>query len=128
MVLLKHVALTMDSKSHAMDFYEKLLDAELVKEFQVSNKLVMQIFGVDVSEDEISVLVFEIENNQFEIFITGEKRINRFDHVCIAVENLNDFVKQCNELDIIVSLITKGEKELVFIQDFVGNHFEIKEK
>lgn len=128
MVLLSHVALTMDSMSHAVGFYEKLLNARLIKEFQVSNDLVMNIFGIDTEESEISVLVFEIENSQFEIFITGEKHVNRFDHVCIEVENMKSFIKQCTELDVIVSLIPKGEKKLVFIQDFVGNLFEIKEK
>jgi hypothetical protein len=118
----------MDSKDHALQFYVHLLNAQLVKEFQISRDLVQQIFGIKHEEDDLPVMVFEIENQQFEIFIITKKLGNIFDHVCVSVENVNGFIRQCREMNLEVSFIPKGEKELVFIKDFVGNLFEIKEK
>lgn len=128
MVELKHVALTIDSKEHAIQFYEKILQGKRVKEFEISSDLVNQIFSISVSH-EIAVMVFEVESAVFEIFIVDDHQVaERFDHVCISVNDMHIFKKQCLQQGLRVSIIPKGEKELVFIQDFVGNLFEIKQK
>lgn len=126
MVELKHVALCMDSKEHAQQFYMELLHARLVKEFEVSPILVNQIFGFDVHQN-VAVMVFEVENQQFEIFISQTKQKTSFDHVCLSVENLSAFLSNCEKMKLPVYIIPRGEKELVFIKDFHGNLFEIKE-
>ena len=128
MVIIKHVALCMDSTDHARSFYQELLHAELVKEFEVSKSLVNQIFSIDIDQEQVSVMVFEIENVLFEIFITKKIVQSRFDHVCISVDNLNVFIKQCQSMNLTVLKIPKNNKTLLFIKDFSGNLFEIKEK
>jgi catechol 2,3-dioxygenase-like lactoylglutathione lyase family enzyme len=127
-VELKHVALTIDSKKHAVQFYEQVLDGKLVREFEISSDLVTQIFSITVS-DKIPVMVFDVNLVQFEIFIVDDQKFaDRFDHVCISVNDVNEFKKQCLTYGLPVSVIPKGEKELVFIKDFVGNLFEIKQR
>ena len=128
MVLVKHVALCMDSKVHARSFYQDLLHADFVKEFEISSSLVKDIFSIDIEKETLSVMVFEIENMLFEIFINNNTASSSFDHVCISVGDLNGFVKQCHKLNIPVSKITKDDKILVFIKDYSGNLFEIKVK
>lgn len=118
----------MDSRDHAIQFYVNLLNAYLVKEFQISRDLVQRIFAIETEREDLSVMVFEIENQQFEVFITSEKRDNCFDHICISVENVKAFIHLCQKMDLEVSFVPKGEKELIFVKDFVGNLFEIKEK
>lgn len=128
MVELKHVALTIDSKVHAVEFYEHLLQGKRVKEFEISSDLLKQIFSISASHD-LSVMVFEVGSIVFEIFIVDDQQVaERFDHVCISVNDMHIFKKQCLQKGLKVSIIPKGEKELVFIQDFVGNLFEIKQK
>ena len=128
MVELKHVALTIDSKEHAVQFYEQVLDGNLIREFEINPDLVNQIFSITVAGD-IPVMVFEIDLIQFEIFIVSDLKItDRFDHVCISVYDMNQFKKQCLKHKLPVSVIPKGQKELVFIKDFIGNLFEIKQK
>jgi catechol 2,3-dioxygenase-like lactoylglutathione lyase family enzyme len=124
----KHVALTIDSKDHAVRFYKDILHAELVREFTISKDLVVDIFDIDHLTENILVLVFEVEHIQFEVFIVEQHRQPCFDHVCIAVDNVTAFITRCHESHLPVSIIPKGEKEIVFIKDFVGNLFEIKEK
>jgi len=127
MVLMKHIALQMDSKVHAEQFYKDLLHAQLVKEFQVSPDLVKQIFNIDILHD-VTVMVFEIKNQQFEVFISTIQQNDRFDHVCLGIDDVSGFLSKCREFNLSIYRIPKGEKELVFIKDFCGNLFEIKEK
>ena len=128
MVELKHVALTIDSKEHAVQFYEQVLDGNLIKEFEINPDLVNQIFSITVA-GYIPVMVFEIDLIQFEIFIIRDLKItDRFDHMCISVYDMNQFKKKCLKHKLPVSVIPKGQKELVFIKDFIGNLFEIKQK
>lgn len=128
MVLIQHVALSMDTKDHARSFYQELLNGELIKEFVISKSLVEKIFSIKIFDDHISVMVFEIENLLFEIFISNKKISTGFNHVCISVENLNGFMKQCQSMNITILKIPKNDKTLIFIKDFSGNLFEIKEK
>ena len=118
----------MDSRDHAVQFYVNLLNAHLVKEFQISQDFVRRIFAIGTEQEDLSVMVFEIENQQIEVFITSKKRVGRFDHICISVENVKAFIRLCQKMNLEVSFIPKGEKELIFVKDFVGNLFETKEK
>jgi catechol 2,3-dioxygenase-like lactoylglutathione lyase family enzyme len=47
-------------------------------------------------------------------------------HVCLEVDDLQDFLKKCRDLDVEISQIPKGDRTLTFIRDFDGNLFEIK--
>ena len=128
MVLIQHVALCMDSKDHARSFYQDVLQAELIKEFEISKSLINEIFSITVNVNKIKVMVFETENLIFEVFINPGIMNNSFNHVCISVDNLSGFLNQCKNMNLSIFKIPKDDKNLIFIKDYSGNLFEIKEK
>jgi len=128
MVLVQHVALCMDTKEHAELFYQDLLHADFVKEFNISKSLIKQIFSVNLDQEQISVIVFKAENMIFEIFISKMILQKSFNHVCISVKNLPTFIEECQCINVPVLKIPKDNKILIFVKDFSGNLIEIKEK
>ena len=128
MVLIQHVALCIDSKEHAELFYQDLLHADFVKEFNISKLLIKQIFSIEPDQEQTSVMVFKTENILFEIFISKRILQTNFNHVCISVDNLTTFTQECQSKNVPVLKIPKDNKTLIFIKDFSGNLFEIKEK
>jgi hypothetical protein len=118
----------MDTKEHAELFYQDLLHADFVKEFNISKSLIKQIFSVNLDQEQISVIVFKAENIIFEIFISKMILQKSFNHVCISVKNLPTFIEECQSMNVPVLKIPKDNKTLIFVKDFSGNLFEIKEK
>ena len=85
------------------------------------------IFNVD---SELMMINYQSEQVHFEIFISDHS-INdgrQIEHVCIEVDDLPIFLKKCDEIDIDISQIPKGDRTLTFIRDYDGNLFEIKHK
>ena len=123
--ILKHVALQYSDKKQADIFFIKVLGLQLQKTFTISEKLTYDIFGI---KEEILITVYENENTCFEIFITEKQTNNNFEHTCIQINNKEEFIKRCLNYGIKPIYVKKGEKTLLFIKDFAGNLFEIKEK
>ena len=53
-----------------------------------------------------------------------EKQIG---HVCIDVDDLDQFLADCNALEVEVRRVPKGDSQVTFIADYDGNLFEIKQ-
>jgi hypothetical protein len=123
--ILKHVALQYSEKKQADMFFSKILGLQLKKTFTISKDLTFEIFGI---KEEILIVVYENENACFEIFITNKKNESNFEHTCIQINNKEEFIERCKKYGIKPSFVKKGEKTLLFIKDFAGNLFEIKEK
>ena len=123
--ILKHVALQYSDKKQADIFFSKILGLELKKTFNISNDLSYEIFGI---KEEILIVVYKNENTCFEIFITDKKTESKFEHTCIQINNKEEFIERCKKNGIKPLFVKKGEKILLFIKDFAGNLFEIKEK
>ncbi len=83
------------------------------------------IFGIDESVD---VEVYDNNETRFEIFITQTEEKRGYEHVCIEIDNKKEFIDRCKQYGIKPMFITKGGKNLLFVRDFSGNLFEIKEK
>ena len=122
-IQLKHIALQFDNKKHADIFFNKILGLKLVKSFNLTNNISEKIFGI---KRDIEVIQYANENSCFEIFLTGNKKSNCFDHVCIEIENKNDFITKCKYYNIEPFYVEKADKLLLFIKDFNGNLYEIK--
>ena len=87
-----------------------------------------QIFNID---SEYTIINYADENIHFEIFIDSRKNKTndkRIDHVCLAVNDLEEFIQKCHAVNAEVLQVPKGDKMLTFNRDFDGNLFEIKEK
>jgi len=123
--ILKHVALQYSDKKQADIFFTKILEMQLQKTFTISKDLTYDIFGI---REEILIAVYENENTCFEIFITDKQTDYSFEHTCIQIDNKEELIKRCKKYGIKPLFVKKGEKTLLFIKDFAGNLFEIKEK
>ena len=120
-----HVALQYYDRKQAEIFFNKILKLPLKKTFTVSKELSNIIFEIN---EEVTVDVYGNEEACFEVFITKIKTKYRFEHTCIKINDKNEFIKRCNKYGIKPIFVKKGVKTLLFIKDFAGNLFEIKEK
>jgi catechol 2,3-dioxygenase-like lactoylglutathione lyase family enzyme len=122
---LKHVALTSSSEENADAFYAELLGLTKSDPKTLPGELSKAIFDVD---NELVMINYRDENVHFEIFVPGSGGGNsrQIAHTCLRVDDLEVFLEKCQGLNIDVSRIPKGDKDLIFIKDFDGNLFEIK--
>jgi len=124
-MLLRHIALTCSSEKKSDRFYKNLLGLEKSEPKILPTPLSKAIFDVDC---ELMMIHYQDEQVHFEIFITGHStHVDRhIEHVCLEVDNLQNFLKRCRDLDVETFQIPKGDRTLTFIRDYDGNLFEIK--
>jgi len=122
---IKHVALACASASKADTFYANLLGLTKSEPKILPLDLSRAIFNID---SELVMINYRDENVHFEIFVPGSGGGNsrQIAHTCLRVDDLEVFLEKCRGLNIDVSRIPKGDKNLIFIKDFDGNLFEIK--
>ena len=123
-VKVLHVAINCATKEKADIFFNTILNMKLKKNFTLSDDLSEKIFGI---KKDVEVLVYDNGFAQFEIFIDKSLKNQRFDHICIEVDNKNQFIESCKEYKLNPFFVKKGEKNLLFVRDFSDNLFEIKE-
>ena len=123
--MLQHVAVTCSSEKTADRFYKNLLGLEKTGPKILPASLSMAIFNVN---SELLVINYLGESVHIEVFITGlaADRKRQIEHVCLKVDDLQSFAKKCDELDLEISRIPKGDRILTFLRDYDGNLFEIK--
>ena len=124
-MILRHVALTCSSEKKSDRFYKDLLGLEKTEPKILPRSLSKAIFNFD---SELLMINYRGKDVHFEIFITGqpENRVKQIGHVCLEVEDLNAFLNECQNLEIDVTHVPKGDRTLTFIRDDDGNLFEIK--
>jgi catechol 2,3-dioxygenase-like lactoylglutathione lyase family enzyme len=123
---LNHVALVCGSEQNADVFYKDVLGLRKIKSFVLSNDLAHRIFGID---REYHVVVYGNDRFTAEVFIDDRspERDKSLEHVCLEVEDREEFVKKCEAMHVEVNRIPKGDALLTFVKDYDGNLFEIKE-
>lgn len=126
---LKHVALTSSSEEKSDTFYSDLLGLTKSETKILPLELSKAIFNL---ETELVMVNYLNANIHFEIFITGHNggakgTSQKIEHTCLEVDSMETFLQKCRSLNVDVARIPKGEKTLIFIRDFDGNLFEIKE-
>ena len=124
---LNHVALLNRSVENANKFYRDLLNLDQLYENTISADLAFKIFGI---KRQMAITVFGNDSFRIEIFIVDEspKPSLSVNHLCLEVENRQAFVNRCRELGVEINTIRRDTRDLIFIRDFDGNLFEIKEK
>ncbi len=126
-MMLNHVALTCSSEKKCDLFYKEVLGLNMIRSFMVPPELVKNLFGLD---GECKVLDYGNDRLKFEIFLAEGKKIQKkFDHVCLEVEDKKALIKRCAEMNVDMIELPKGKNDIyLFIKDFDGNLFEVKEK
>lgn len=123
---LNHVALVCSSEKRADDFYQGILGLRKLKASVLSKELSAGIFGI-----ETECLFFLYANNQcrVEVFVADQPRQEKrlFEHICLEVQDREAFVEKCRSINVHVNIVPRDDRSLVFVKDFDGNLFEIKE-
>jgi catechol 2,3-dioxygenase-like lactoylglutathione lyase family enzyme len=123
--MIKHIALECEDKEKAKIFFTDILGLPLTREFEISSQLSKSIFEID---EACQIISFDDGNTFFEIFITKRSHSKNYDHVCIEVDEMKEFISRCKNKGINPIIVSKGEKSLIFIEDFSNNLYEIKER
>ena len=125
MTAFKHTALVCRSEDNADRFYMGLLGLEKAAPKTLPANLSQAIFGVD---SELTIINYTGNGMHFEIFIVDSSAHStpKIEHTCIEVESRSKFVEECSKCSVSVNQIPRGNKTLLFVQDFDGNLFEVK--
>ncbi len=124
-IRLEHVGLRYDDKEKADRFFIEFLEMPKVKDYTVSEDLSESIFGIRKKTD---MLVYDNGVSKIEVFISENSSDSQYEHTCIEVGNKEEFIDRCKDYRIEPIIVRKEGKDLLFIRDFSGNLFEIKEK
>jgi len=122
---LLHIGIQYYDKEKAELFFTKILNMPKTRSFTVSEELSKKIFGIS---KDVNVDVYSNNNTIFEVFITEKKSKQYYEHICIEIDNKDEFVKKCKKYGLKPNIIKKGEKNLLFVKDFANNLYEVKEK
>ena len=121
-----HAAIVCSSRERAEQFYGTILGLSLIKTTPLGGELAEQIFG---TPDECEVLLYGNEHFFIEVFVTGTAapKTGTYDHLCLEVADKRHFADTCESQGLNVRRIPRGDDIMVFVRDFDGNLFEIKE-
>jgi catechol 2,3-dioxygenase-like lactoylglutathione lyase family enzyme len=126
MMRLHHAALVASSEANADKFYEGILKLRKIKTSILESNLAVRIFEVDV---ECPMILYGNDDLAIEVFVSERVPSKRepFTHLCLEVEDREEFVTSCRSTGLEIKVIPKGDSYLCFARDFDGNLFEIKE-
>ena len=122
---LHHVALVSSSEANADKFYEGILKLRKIKSIILKSDLTQKIFGTEI---ECPLILYGNEDFAIEVFVTDQVPSQKAPliHLCLQVEDREQFVAACRSAGLTVNLIPKGDRHMCFVQDFDNNLFEIK--
>jgi catechol 2,3-dioxygenase-like lactoylglutathione lyase family enzyme len=123
---LHHMAMVCSSIKRADRFYEGVLDLKKIKSGTLDRAFGKQLF--DISQ-ECEMILYGNEDFRIEVFVTvsDPKMKAPYVHICLEVKDRKSFAKKCEEAGLTVKRIPRGDYPIVFIEDYDGNMFEIKE-
>ena len=121
---INHIAIQVKNEENAELFLTKVLELRKVFGFKMDSGLAETIFGI---KKDVQVETFANDNTKIEVFITGENVLSSFCHICLEVPDKEILIKRCGKYGIVPKIVKRNDKELLFIRDFSGNLFEIKE-
>ena len=124
---LHHVAVVCSSQENADRFYGKILGLHKIKASLLSEDFAEAIFHI---AQKCTVVAYGNENMVVEVFVPESPPENRapFVHLCLEVENREEFARKCRDMALSVNRIKKEDSLLVFVADYDGNLFEVKER
>ena len=122
---LLHVALSAETEEKSDIFFVKLLGCEKLRRKNVPADLSMAVFGLDRS---YNVIDYGLDGLKFEVFLdqAASAASHGPAHVCLEVEERDDFASKAESLGFETRWGTKGESRILFVLDHDGNLFEIK--
>ncbi|MFO7843837.1 MAG: VOC family protein [Bacteroidales bacterium] len=120
----EHIAITVTGSDEIINFYQRILGMEEVRNFVLDKSLSAKIFGV---KENLPVYLMQKDDLVLEIFIYKQNQ-QPVNHLCISVENREKLTKELQEKGYETIIIERKQPDLVFIKDKSGNIFEIKQR
>ena len=126
-MLLNHIGLVSSSEEQSDRFFTKALGLTKVRTGTLSAELARRLFDLD---EDFTLLHYGDGELQFEVFVPlhGDLAPHVMSHVCLEVTDRSTFLERCRALGVAIVEAPKGDSLVVFVKDFDGNLFEIKEK
>jgi len=122
---IKHVGIQCNDRESARIFFKEILGLDFKKTFSISNDLSNNLFGI---AQDVTIDVYENDHSYFEVFITKNNTKNKYQHICIEIENKNQLIDKCKGHGLEPIVVDKNGKTLLFIRDFSGNLYEVKQR
>jgi catechol 2,3-dioxygenase-like lactoylglutathione lyase family enzyme len=122
-VIIQHVAVECSDQQSADRFFTSILGMLKSKTTIISKELSTAIFGVNKSSP---IEIYDNGKTRFEVFIKKTRREPAYDHICIEVDNKNDFIERCTQHGLVPFFVEKEGRQLLFVRDFSDNLYEIK--
>ncbi len=123
---LHHVGLVCSSQERADRFYGGILGLAKIKTSELTEDVMEQIFHTP----QRCLMIFYGNNGlAVEVFVPEESPAKKasFEHICLEVKEREAFLTKCRDHGLEVRRIPKGDTSLIFVADYDGNLFEIKE-
>ncbi|MGD8768433.1 MAG: VOC family protein [Desulfobacterales bacterium] len=123
---LHHIAIVCSSIERADRFYEGVLGLKKIKSGTLDRAFGEQLFGIS---QECEMILYGNEDFRIEVFVTVSvpKMKTPYQHICLEVKDRQSFAEKCEQSGLIVKRFSKGDYLIIFIEDYDGNLFEIKE-
>jgi len=120
---LNHIGLNISAESEIDNFYTSILKFWPNRKFEITDVLSRKVFQRG-SEGK----VFTVRNADlvFELFLTEEKQITVFQHVCLEVNDREHMAEKAKAYGYPVVRIEREPNDMLFIKDKAGNIFELK--
>lgn len=124
---MNHVAFFCSSEDDSDQFYGNLLGLKKSNSRVISSVLSKEIFGIDI---ELTMINYVNDHTRFEVFIGDLKRqdVDKIGHICLEVDDREAFIRECETMDLKMNKIPRDDSFILFVSDYDGNLFEIKEK
>ncbi len=122
---LHHVAVVCHSREKADRFYHHLLGLRRIKEWTADQELMEQIFA---DPQQCNIMLYGNEHVCLEVFVPESVtvRSQTFTHICLGVSDREIIASACQAEGLKVNRVARKDSELMFIEDYDGNLFEIK--
>ncbi len=121
---LLHAAVQTTDRKEAETFFTTILQIPKTRSFTLLTNLAQALFE-DPAEKQVDV--YQNAHTLIEVFEEEKTSIPRYAHLCLEVANRKKLIERCKTYKIPVFEATINDKHYVFIKDFTGNRYEIKE-
>ena len=121
-----HSAVTVGSEERAGKLFGELFGMTVVKEFSVDEGISEALFGFS---GRAKIIVYDAGGTTVEAFVCPERvrGSDRYDHLCLEVPDRGEFLGRAAAMELAINRYEKNGREVVFIRDWDGNFYEIKE-
>jgi catechol 2,3-dioxygenase-like lactoylglutathione lyase family enzyme len=120
---LEHVALTIIDQKEIGQFYKKILGFSELRNFNLQEDLVRQIFGI---YKDTTVYQLQYGDVLLELFIMPERFKHVYNHICLSIPDPEKIVNRAGKHGYKFIRIRRQHSDLIFIKDRSGNLFELK--